>query len=331
LFDFIKEKRMNVSSDVSKLIGNTPLVELRNLTKGGLARVVLKLEYWNPGHSVKDRIALSMIEAAEEEGRLKPGSTIVEPTSGNAGIALAMLSAARGYRCVLTMPDSMSVERRLLLKAYGARVVLTPGREGMAGAIAKAKEIYAMNPETSFMPMQFENPANPEAHRRGTAMEILRDTEGKVDIFVAGVGTGGTITGAGKALKAAKPSVRVVAVEPDSSPVLSGGAKGSHGIQGIGAGFVPEILDTKIYDEIIRVKDEQALSTARRAAREEGLLVGISSGATIWAAIALANRPENAGKLIVAIAASYGERYLSTALFHDSGAAEDGAGEPNSL
>ncbi len=321
---------MNISKDISKLIGNTPLVELRNLTKGGAARVVRKLEYWNPGHSVKDRIALSMIEAAEEEGKLKPGSTIVEPTSGNTGIALAMLAAARGYRCVLTMPDSMSVERRLLLKAYGARIVLTPGGKGMAGAIAKAKEIHALSPTDYFMPMQFENPANPEAHRRGTALEILRDTEGKVDIFVAGVGTGGTITGTGEALKAAKSSIKVVAVEPDSSPVLSGGAKGPHGIQGIGAGFVPEILNTKIYDEIIRVKDEQALITARRAAREEGLLVGISSGATIWAALVLANRPENAGKLIVAVAASYGERYLATALFQESGTAEDGAGEPNS-
>jgi len=321
---------MNILKDISKLIGNTPLVELRNLTKGGVAGVALKLEYWNPGHSVKDRIALSMIEAAEEEGRLKPGSTIVEPTSGNTGIALAMLAAARGYRCVLTMPDSMSVERRLLLKAYGARIVLTPGREGMAGAIAKAKEIHALSPTDYFMPMQFENPANPEAHRRGTALEILRDTEGKVDIFVAGVGTGGTITGTGEALKAAKPSIKVVAVEPDSSPVLSGGAKGPHGIQGIGAGFVPKILNTKIYDEIIRVGDEQALSTARRAAREEGLLVGISSGATIWAALVLANRPENAGKLIVAVAASYGERYLSTALFQESGTAEEWAGEPNS-
>ena len=306
---------MNISKDISKLIGNTPLVELRNLTKGGVAGVALKLEYWNPGHSVKDRIALSMIEAAEEEGRLKPGSTIVEPTSGNTGIALAMLAAARGYRCVLTMPDSMSVERRLLLKAYGARIVLTPGREGMAGAIAKAKEIHALSPTDYFMPMQFENPANPEAHRRGTALEILRDTEGKVDIFVAGVGTGGTITGTGEALKAAKPSIKVVAVEPDSSPVLSGGAKGPHGIQGIGAGFVPKVLDLSLVDRIETVSNDEAMEMARRLAREEGILSGISCGAAAHVAVKLAREPANAGRTIVVILPDSGERYLSTELF----------------
>ncbi len=306
---------MKIAASVAELIGNTPLVRLSKLTEGLEATILLKLEYFNPGHSVKDRTALSMIEAAEKAGLLDSGKTIVEPTSGNTGIALAMLAAARGYRCILTMPKTMSRERRVLLAAYGATLVLTPGSEGMAGAIRKAEEIVASDPSRHFMPAQFDNPANPEAHRRGTAEEIWRDTDGLVDIFVAGVGTGGTITGTGGALKARKTGLRVVAVEPDSSAVLSGGPKGAHKIQGIGAGFVPAILDRRVYDEIIRVKDEDALETARRAARREGLLVGISSGATIWAALMLARRPENEGKTIVAIAASYGERYLSTALF----------------
>lgn len=306
---------MKIASNISELVGNTPLVELHALPRGLKARIVVKLEYFNPGQSVKDRIALSMLRAAEAQGSLKPGMTIVEPTSGNTGIAFSMLAAALGYRCVLTMPETMSMERRLLLAAYGATVVLTPGAEGMAGAIAKAREIVASDPGAHFMPMQFDNPANPEAHRRTTALEILRDTDNGIDIFVAGVGTGGTITGTGETLKAHKPDVKIVAVEPAASPVLSGGAKGPHKIQGIGAGFVPSVLNTAIYDEIIRVADEDALATARRSAREEGILVGISSGATIWAAMELARRPENEGKLIVAVVASCGERYLSTALF----------------
>lgn len=306
---------MKIAKDVSDLIGNTPLVELKKLGEGLAARVVLKLEYFNPGHSLKDRIALAMIEAAEQKGELKPGMAIVEPTSGNTGIALAMLAAQRGYRCVLTMPDTMSQERRLLLQGYGAEVLLTPGAEGMEGAIARARALVEAEPGRYFMPMQFDNPANPEAHRRGTAQEIWRDSEGQVDIFVAGVGTGGTLTGVGEALKERKPSVRVVAVEPSGSPVLSGGSKGPHKIQGIGAGFVPKVLNTKIYDEIVQVSDEDALATARAAARREGLLVGISTGAAVWAALQLAARKENEGKMIVAIAGSYGERYLSTALF----------------
>ena len=308
---------MKIAENIAELIGNTPLVELHALTKGLKARIVLKLEYFNPGHSVKDRIALSMMDTAEKEGALKPGMTIIEPTSGNTGIALAMLAAARGYHCVLTMPKTMSIERRLLIQGYGAEIILTPGAEGMNGAIARAKSMAESNPGEYFMPMQFDNPANPEAHRRGTALEILSDTDEKVDFFVAGVGTGGTITGTGEALKARKPSVKVIAVEPAGSPVLSGGKRGPHAIQGIGAGFVPSVLNTKIYDEIIKVSDADAIDTARAAARREGILVGISSGATIWAALQIARRPENAGKLIVAIAASYGERYLSTPLFQD--------------
>ena len=308
---------MKIAANIAELIGNTPLVELHALTKGLNSRIVLKLEYFNPGHSVKDRIALSMMNAAEKEGQLRPGMTIIEPTSGNTGIALAMLAAARGYRCVLTMPETMSMERRLLIKGYGAEIVLTPGAEGMAGAIARATELAESEPDKYFMPAQFDNPANPEAHRRGTAVEILNDTDEQVDFFVAGVGTGGTITGTGEVLKARKPSVKVVAVEPAASPVLSGGVKGPHAIQGIGAGFVPSVLNTKIYDEIIKVSDADAIDTARAAAKQEGILVGISSGATIWAALQIARRPENAGKMIVAIAASYGERYLSTPLFQD--------------
>ncbi|MEN6476825.1 MAG: cysteine synthase A [Rectinema sp.] len=306
---------MKIAADVTELIGNTPLVRLNALTKGKKATVLAKLEYFNPGHSVKDRIALAMVDAAERSGALAPGKIIVEPTSGNTGIALAMVAAARGYKCVLTMPETMSKERRILLLAYGAELVLTPGAEGMGGAIRKAKEMAESDPSLYFMPSQFENPANPEAHRRGTAEEIWRDTDGTVDIFVAGVGTGGTLTGTGEVLKARKPGLKVVAVEPDASPVLSGGAKGPHQIQGIGAGFVPAVLNTGIYDEIIRVKDNDAMATARRMAKEEGLLVGISSGATVFAALELAGRPENEGKIIVVIIASYGERYLSTPLF----------------
>lgn len=305
---------MKIASDVTELIGNTPLVRLNRLTADSQAQVVAKLEFYNPAHSVKDRIGAAMIEAAEKSGELTRDHVIVEPTSGNTGIALAMVAAAKGYKCILIMPDTMSKERRMLLRAYGAELILTPGNEGMAGAIRKAEELIASDPKY-YMPQQFKNPANPEIHRRTTAEEIWRDTDGQVDILVAGVGTGGTITGAGEVLKARKPSLQVIAVEPDASPVLSGGEKGPHKIQGIGAGFVPDVLNTKIYDEIIRVTDEDALDTARRMAREEGLLVGISSGAATWAALQIARRSENAGKLIVVIIPSFGERYLSTALF----------------
>lgn len=306
---------MRVYESILSLIGKTPLVALNRLAHGMPGQVVVKLEYWNPGHSVKDRAAFSMICHAEEQGLLKPGMTIVEPTSGNTGISLAMIAAARGYRCILTMPESMSKERRALLKAYGAELVLTPAAEGMSGAIEAARRIAARDPATCFMPMQFENPANPAAHRTSTALEIFEDTDGKVDVLVAGVGTGGTITGTGQMLKQLKSSVHVVAVEPAGSPVLSGGSKGTHGIQGIGAGFIAPILDTSVYDEIIRIEDEAAYATARRAAREEGILVGISSGATIKAALDIASRPASKDKLIVAIVASSGERYLSTPLF----------------
>jgi cysteine synthase len=307
---------MRIANDVTELIGNTPLVRLQRLTEGCVADVVAKLEFYNPAHSVKDRIGVSMIDAAEEVGLIGPDTIILEPTSGNTGIALAFVCAARGYRCVLTMPDTMSQERRLLLRAYGAELVLTPGSEGMAGAINKAEELAASDARY-FIPQQFQNPANPDIHRRTTAEEIWRDTDGAVDIVVAGVGTGGTITGVGEAIKARKPSFRCVAVEPDASPVLSGGEKGPHLIQGIGAGFVPAVLNTAIYDEVIRVQNEVAFTTARRMAREEGLLVGISSGAAVWAALQVARRPENAGKLVVVIIPSFGERYLSTALFAD--------------
>jgi len=305
---------MRIANDVTELIGNTPLVRLRRVTQGAVADIVAKLEFFNPAHSVKDRIGVSMIEAAERAGRIKPDSIILEPTSGNTGIALAFVCAARGYKLVLTMPETMSKERRMLLKAYGAELILTPGSEGMAGAIRTAEELAASDPRY-FIPQQFENPANPEIHRRTTAEEIWRDTDGRIDILVAGIGTGGTITGVGEVIKARKPSFEAIAVEPDASPVLSGGAKGPHQIQGIGAGFVPRILNTKIYDEIIRVKNEDAMDTARRVAKEEGLLVGISSGAAVWAALQVAHRPENAGKLIVVIIPSFGERYLSTPLF----------------
>jgi cysteine synthase len=305
---------MKIVDDVTQLIGNTPLVRIRKLIPAGGAEVVAKLEFYNPGHSVKDRIGVAMVDAAEQAGLIKPDTIIVEPTSGNTGIALAMVCAARGYRCVLTMPETMSKERRMLLRAYGADLVLTPGPEGMAGAIKKAEELVASDPRY-LMPQQFKNPANPEIHRKTTAEEIWRDTDGKADILISGIGTGGTITGVGEILKARKPSFQCIAVEPDASPVLSGGQKGPHPIQGIGAGFVPDVLNTKIYNEVVRVKNDDAFDFARRAAREEGLLVGISSGAALWAAAEVARRPENKGKLIVAIIPSFGERYLSTPLF----------------
>ncbi len=305
---------MKIAANVTELIGNTPLVRLNRLNTSQ-AQVVLKLEFYNPAKSVKDRIGFAMIDAAEKAGLLKPGQTIVEPTSGNTGIALAMVAAAKGYGCVLFMPETMSKERRMLLRAYGAELVLTPGPEGMGGAIKRAEELVASDPEKYFMPQQFQNPANPEIHRNTTAEEIWRDTDGQVDILVSGIGTGGTITGTGEVLKSRKNSLRVVAVEPDASPVLSGGAKGPHKIQGIGAGFVPQVLNTKIYDEIVRVSDEDAMDVARRLAKEEGILVGISSGAATWAALQVAARPENTGKLIVVIIPSFGERYLSSALY----------------
>ena len=309
---------MGIAQNVTELIGNTPLVKLNRVTAGMPATVLAKLEFFNPAHSVKDRIAAAMLDAAESEGLIGPDSIILEATSGNTGIGLAMVCAARGYRLVITMPETMSRERRILLRAYGAELILTPGAEGMAGAIAKA-EALAASDSRYFIPHQFDNPANPAIHRQTTAEEIWRDTAGEVDIVVAGVGTGGTITGIGEALKARKPSVRIVAVEPDASQVLSGGAKGPHPLQGIGAGFVPSVLNTGIYDEIVRVKSDDAFATARDMARKEGLLVGISSGAATWAALELARRPENAGKTIVVVIPSFGERYLSTPLFADLG------------
>ena len=307
---------MRIADDVTELVGNTPLVRIRRLTEGAKGQVVAKLEFYSPAHSVKDRIGVSMIDAAEKAGLIKPDTIILEPTSGNTGIGLAFVCAARGYKLTLLMPDSMSKERRMLLRAYGAELILTPAADGMPGAIKRAEEM-AKADSRYFIPQQFQNPANPEIHRRTTAEEIWRDTDGKVDILVAGIGTGGTITGVGEVIKARKPEFRCVAVEPDASAVLSGGAKGPHPIQGIGAGFIPDILNTKIYDEIIRVKNDDAFAFARRAAREEGLLVGISSGAALWAAVQVARRPESAGKLIVVIIPSFGERYLSTPLYAD--------------
>jgi cysteine synthase A len=307
---------MKIANSVTELVGNTPLVRINRLTEGAKGEVAAKLEFYGPAHSVKDRIGVAMIDAAEKAGKIKPSTIVIEPTSGNTGIALAMICAARGYHCVLTMPETMSLERRMLLRAYGAELILTPGSEGMTGAIRKAEELAASDPRY-FIPQQFQNPANPEIHRRTTAEEIWRDTDGTVDYFVAGVGTGGTITGVGETLKAHKPALRVVAVEPDASPVLSGGAKGPHPLQGLGAGFIPDVLNTKVYDEVIRVTGNDAFATARRAAREEGMLVGISSGAALWAALQVAHRAEAAGKLIVVIIPDFGERYLSTALFAD--------------
>lgn len=309
---------MKIANDVTELIGNTPLVRIRRMSEGVGAEIVAKLEFFNPAHSVKDRIGLAMIEAAERDGLIKSDTVIIEPTSGNTGIALAMVCAARGYRCLLTMPDTMSKERRMLLRAYGAELILTPGSDGMIGAIRKAEELVAADARY-LMLQQFKNPANPEVHRTTTAEELWRDTDGKIDILVAGIGTGGTITGIGEVLKARKASFQCIAVEPDASPMLSAGTKGPHPIQGIGAGFIPDILNTKIYDEVIRVKNEDAFDTARGAACKEGLLVGISSGAALWAALQVARRPENAGKLIVVIIPSFGERYLSTALFANLG------------
>ena len=305
---------MKIAGNVTELIGKTPLVRINRLSKGCVAEVVAKLEFQNPAHSVKDRIGLSMIEAAEKAGKIKADTIILEPTSGNTGIGLAMVCAARGYKLTIVMPDTMSKERRMLLRAYGAELVLTPGAERMPGAIRKAEEMAAAD-SRYFIPQQFENPSNPEVHRKTTAEEIWTDTDGKADILISGIGTGGTITGVGEVIKARKPSFRCVAVEPDASPVLSGGQAGSHPIQGIGAGFVPKILNTKIYDEIVRVKNDDAMDIARRMAKEEGLLVGISSGAAMWAALEVGKRAENKGKLIVVIIPSFGERYLSTPLF----------------
>ncbi|QJW37167.1 cysteine synthase A [Cellulosimicrobium protaetiae] len=305
-----------IYDDVTKLVGNTPLVRLNKLTEGLGATVVGKLEFYNPANSVKDRIGVAIIDAAEASGDLKPGGTIVEATSGNTGIALAMVGAARGYDVVLTMPETMSKERRALLRAFGAELILTPGSEGMKGAVNKADEVVAER-EGAILARQFANEANPEIHRRTTAEEIWADTDGAVDIVVAGIGTGGTITGVGQVLKERKPGVQVVAVEPEESAILNGGQPGPHKIQGIGANFVPEILDTSVYDEVIDVNAETAVEYARRAAKEEGLLVGISSGAAIAAALQLAARPENAGKLIVTIIPSFGERYLSSVLYAD--------------
>jgi cysteine synthase len=304
-----------IYENLADTFGNTPLVKIPRLTKDDRATVLVKMESFNPAGSVKDRIGVSMIEAGERDGGLLPGMTILEPTSGNTGIALAFVAAAKGYPLILVMPDTMTIERRNLLKAYGAQVVLTPGAEGMPGALRRANEIMQSAPGKYFMPQQFENPANPEIHRRTTAEEIWRDTDGAVDMVVSAVGTGGTITGVGEVLKSRKPSVKMIAVEPDASPVLSGGKPGPHKIQGTGAGFVPKVLNTQIYEEVIRVTDADAIATARRLAREEGMLVGISTGANVWAALQVAARPESAGKTIVTIGCDTGERYLSNPVF----------------
>ena len=305
---------LKIASNVTELIGNTPLVRLNRLASGIDGTVAVKLEFCNPAHSVKDRIATAMIDTALAAGQIGPESIVLEPTSGNTGIGLAMVCAARGIKCCFVMPETMSRERRLLLKAYGAELVLTPGAEGMPGAIGRAEQMAAAD-SRYVIPQQFENPANPAIHRDTTGEEIWRDTDGQVDIFVAGVGTGGTITGVGEVLKARKPAVQVIAVEPDASPVLSGGEKGPHPLQGLGAGFVPKVLNTAIYDEIVRVSSENAYDVARRLATEEGILGGISSGAAVWAALQVAARPQNAGKLTVVVIPSFGERYLSTQLY----------------
>ena len=305
---------MKYQADISKALGNTPLVKLNKLSGASEATVLAKLEFYNPTSSIKDRIAVAMVDAAEKAGVLKPGGTIVEPTSGNTGLGLAMVAASRGYKLIITMPETMSIERRLLMEQFGAQIVLTPGADGMSGSVKKAVEIVKATPG-SFMPQQFENSANPLAHETGTAEEIWRDTDGQVDAFVAGVGTGGTISGVGKALKAKKPLVKIVAVEPSSSAVLSGNPPGRHAIQGIGAGFVPKIYNKAVVDEIEKVTDEDALATAKALARQEGILCGISSGANVYAALKLAKRPEFKGKVIVVIVCDTGERYLSTSLF----------------
>src|ERR1700690_2074362 len=307
---------MKIAKNVTELVGNTPLVRLNRVTQGLKAEVVAKLEFYSPAHSVKDRIGVSMIDAAEKAGLIKPDTIILEPTSGNTGIALAMVAAARGYKLVLTMPDTMSIERRVLLRAYGAELVLTPGKDGMPGAIAKAEEL-AKSDQRYFVPQQFENPANPAIHRATTAEEVWKQTDGKIDFFISGVGTGGTITGVAQALKERKPDAKFIAVEPAASPVLSGGQKGPHPIQGIGAGFIPPVFDEDLVDEIITVGNDDALNLARRLAKEEGLLVGISSGAAVVAALQVARRAENKGKLVVVVLPSSGERYLSTVLFSD--------------
>ncbi|HEY5843994.1 MAG TPA: cysteine synthase A [Mycobacterium sp.] len=303
-----------IYENVSELVGRTPIVRLNRLTEGLGAQVVAKLEFYNPANSVKDRIGVAIIDAAEQSGELKPGGTIVEATSGNTGIALAMIGAARGYKVILTMPETMSTERRVMLRAYGAEIVLTPGSEGMAGAVARAKQIIAES-ANAVSANQFANPANPAIHEKTTAEEVWADTDGKVDIFVSGIGTGGTITGVGRVLKARKPGVTIVGVEPKDSPLLTEGTAGPHKIQGIGANFIPEVLDREIYDEIIDVTLDDSIRVARDLGTEEGILGGISSGAIVWAALELAKRPENAGKLIVAVVCDYGERYISTPLF----------------
>ena len=306
---------MNIADSALGLVGNTPLVRLNRVAAGASAQIVAKLEFYAPGASVKDRIGVAMIEAAERSGALRPDMTVVEPTSGNTGIALAWVCAVKGYRCLLYMPEQMSRERRAVIRAFGAELVLTPAAEGAIGAVNRAEELAASDPQRYFMPQQFKNPANPEVHRRTTAEEIWRDTDGAADVLVSGIGTGGTITGVGEVIKLRKPGFKCIAVEPDASPVLSGGAKGPHAIQGLGAGFVPEILNREVCDEIVRVKDGDAIETARRMAKEEGLFVGVSAGAAVWAAVQVGRRPEHKGQMIVAVLPSYGERYLTSPLY----------------